>query len=179
MHIVDVDLSINIRGDQSSPISTNGTVLDTEASRPHIESLATHTPMAELRFQVKRSGDKRLSIGCPGGSCYGFAMVVNRQKATAGLDIPHSSHFILRTGNQLGVIRAPTGLRNTVIMLSQFMKYVKCTRVVNYHTAVPARRDQFRAIMREFTKPYFVRVLAQFYCGLKGEIGFVTHMIRI
>lgn len=85
VHIVDVDLSVNICRDQSSPIRTDGAVLNTESPRPHVESLTAHGPMTELGLQVERSRNKRFAISSPSSRCYGLPMMINSKKAMARL----------------------------------------------------------------------------------------------
>ena len=59
------------------------------------------------------------------------------------------------------------------------MNDIECGCIVDNHAAVPACGHQLCAIMRELAVPYFVRVLTQFDGRLQGEVGSVTHVIRV
>lgn len=85
VHVVNVDFPVNICSDQSTSVRTDGTVLNTEPSGPHIESLAAHAPVAELSFQIQRCRDKGLSIGSPGGSGDRFPVMVDSHKTATRL----------------------------------------------------------------------------------------------
>lgn len=87
LEIVNMDLPAHICGNQSFPIRGYGAVLNSVASRPHIQCMTTHTPMAELRVQIERASNKRLSVCCPGSCRHRLAVLANCEKATPSLRI--------------------------------------------------------------------------------------------
>jgi hypothetical protein len=83
--IVHMDFPLNICGDKPSPIRSDRTILDAEATGPHMEDLSAQTPVAELGTQVKGRRHKRLSVGSPGSGSNRLAVVIDGKDTATGL----------------------------------------------------------------------------------------------